>query len=201
MFCVRGGAFQASRALRAEHENAGLRQIAFGDWERGVVAGFEASLHPSPPPRSHPPGYAEVPRHENRTKSHERTACRERTISFTPADASRSPVLGCDKYFVTFRETFVSRRAAETPEGWRLRERQRPSLLESSDARADSNRPPGRFRGCCVFVVRAKRREAPHPLHRAPPSAAGADARPRKSLPRHRAVRDLRPATAAGFQA
>ena len=25
--------------------------------------------------------------------------------------------LGCDKYFVTFRETFVSRRAAETPEG------------------------------------------------------------------------------------
>ena len=111
------------------------------------------------------------------------------------------PVLGCDKSFVTFRETFVSRRAAETPEGWRLRERQRPSLLESSDARADSNRPPGRFRGCCVFVVRAKRREAPHPLHRAPPSAAGADARPRKSLPRHRAVRDLRPATAAGFQA
>ena len=89
----------------------------------------------------------------------------------------------------------------ETPQGWRLRERQRPSLLESSDARADSNRPPGRFRGCCVFVVRAKRREAPHPLHRAPPSAAGADARPRKSLPRHRAVRDLRPATAAGFQA
>ena len=115
MFCVRGGAFQASRALRAEHENAGLRQIAFGDWERGVVAGFEASLHPSPPPRSHPPGYAEVPRHENRTKSHERTACRERTISFTPADASRSPVLGCEKYFVSFRETFVSRRAAETP--------------------------------------------------------------------------------------
>ena len=170
MFCVRGGAFQASRALRAEHENAGLRQIAFGDWERGVVAGFEASLHPSPPPRSHPPGYAEVPRHENRTKSHERTACRERTISFTPADASRSPVLGCEKYFVSFRETFVSRRAAEP-------------------------------RGCCVFVVRAKRREAPHPLHRAPPSAAGADARPRKSLPRHRAVRDLRPATAAGFQA
>ena len=56
-------------------------------------------------------------------------------------------------------------------------------------------------RGCCVFVVRAKRREAPHPLHRAPPSAAGADARPRKSLPRHRAVRDLRPATVAGFQA
>ena len=156
MFCVRGGAFQASRALRAEHENAGLRQIAFGDWERGVVAGFEASLHPSPPPRSHPPGYAEVPRHENRTKNHERTACRERTISFTPADASRSPVLGCEKYFVSFRET---------------------------------------------FVFRAKRREAPHPLHRAPPSAAGADARPRKSLPRHRAVRDLRPATAAGFQA
>ena len=109
MFCVRGGAFQASRALRAEHENAGLRQIAFGDWERGVVAGFEASLHPSPPPRSHPPGYAELPRHENRTKSHERTACRERTISFTPADASRSPVLGCEKYFVSFRETFVFR--------------------------------------------------------------------------------------------
>ena len=128
----------ASRALRAEHENAGPRQIAFGDWERGAVAGFEAPLHPSPPPRSHPPGYAEVPRHENRTKSHERTACQERTISFTPADASRSPVLGCEKYFVSFRETFVSRRAAEP-------------------------------RGCCVFVVRAKRREAPHPLHRAPP--------------------------------
>ena len=158
MFCVRGGAFQASRALRAEHENAGLRQIAFGDWERGVVAGFEASLHPSPPPRSHPPGYAEVPRHENRTKSHERTACRERTISFTPADASRSPVLGCEKYFVSFRETFVSRRAAETPEGWRLRERQRPSLLESSDARADSNRPSGRFRSAAGFRVS---REAP----------------------------------------
>ena len=162
MFCVRGGAFQASRALRAEHENAGLRQIAFGDWERGVVAGFEASLHPSPPPRSHPPGYAEVPRHENRTKSHERTACRERTISFTPADASRSPVLGCEKYFVSFRETFVSRRAAETPEGWRLRERQRPSLLESSDARADSNRPSGRFRSAAGFRVS---REAPVRLH------------------------------------
>ena len=151
MFCVRGGAFQASRALRAEHENAGLRQIAFGDWERGVVAGCEAPLHPSPPPRSHPPGYAEVPRHENRTKSHERTACRERTISFTPADASRSPVLGCEKYFVSFRETCVSRRAAETPEGWRLREWQRPSLLEPSDAPADSNRPLGRFRGGAGF--------------------------------------------------
>ena len=181
MFCVRGGAFQASRALRAEHENAGLRQIAFGDWERGVVAGCEAPLHPSPPPRSHPPGYAEVPRHENRTKSHERTACRERTISFTPADASRSPVLGCEKYFVSFRETFVSRRAAETPEGWRLRERQRPSLLESSDARADSNRPPGRFRGCCVFVVRAKRREARQPP-RPPPAQS-----PRRRNPRTRA--------------
>ena len=111
MFCVRG----ASRALRAEHENAGPRQIAFGDWERGAVAGFEAPLHPSPPPRSHPPGYAEVPRHENRTKSHERTACLERTIRFTPADESLFPVLGCDKSFVIFRETFVSRRAAETP--------------------------------------------------------------------------------------
>ena len=102
-------------ALRAEHENAGPRQIAFGDWERGAVAGFEAPLHPSPPPRSHPPGYAEVPRHENRTKSHEKTACQERTMSITPRDESLFPVLGCDKFFVTFRETFVSRRAAETP--------------------------------------------------------------------------------------
>ena len=84
----------ASRALRAEHENAGPRQIAFGDWERGAVAGFEAPLHPSPPPRSHPPGYAEVPRHENRTKSHERTACQERTMSFTPAARAFSPSLG-----------------------------------------------------------------------------------------------------------
>ena len=72
------------------------------------------------------------------------------------------PVLGCDKYFVTFRETFVSRRAAETPEGWRLRERQRPSLLESSDARADSNRPSGRFRSAAGFRVS---REAPVRLH------------------------------------
>ena len=36
-------------------------------------------------------------------------------MSFTPAARAFSPVLGCDKYFVTFRETFVSRRAAETP--------------------------------------------------------------------------------------
>ena len=147
MFCVRG----ASRALRAEHENAEPRRIAFGDWERGAVAGFEAPLHPSPPPRTHPPGYAEVPRHENRTKSHERTACQARTMSFTPAARAFSPVLGCAKSFVTFRETFVSRRAAETPEGWRLRERQRPSSLEPSDARADSNRPSGRFRGGAGF--------------------------------------------------
>ena len=162
MFCVRG----ASRALRAEHENAGPRQIAFGDWERGAVAGFEAPLHPSPPPRSHPPGYAEVPRHENRKKSHERTACQERTMSFTPVARAFSPVLGCAKSFVTFRETFVSRRAAETPEGWRLRERQRPSSLEPSDARADSNRPSGRFRGGAGF---RGSREAPvrleMPLH------------------------------------
>ena len=73
-----------------------------------------------------------------------------------------SPVLGCDKSFVTFRETFVSRCAAETPEGWRLRERQRPSLLESSDARADSNRPSGRFRGGAGF---RGSREAPVRLH------------------------------------
>ena len=162
MFCVRG----ASRALRAEHENAGPRQIAFGDWERGAVAGFEAPLHPSPPPRSHPPGYAEVPRHENRTKSHEKTACQERTMSFTPRDESLFPVLGCDKSFVIFRETFVSRRAAKTPEGWRLRERKRPSSLEPSGARADSNRPSGRFRDGAGF---RGSREAPvrleMPLH------------------------------------
>ena len=43
---------------------------AFGDTisQSDSLAGFEAPLHPSPPPRSHPPGYAEVPRHENRTK-------------------------------------------------------------------------------------------------------------------------------------
>ena len=152
----------ASRALRAEHENAGPRQIAFGDWERGAVAGFEAPLHPSPPPRSHPPGYAEVPRNENRTKSHERTACQERTMSFTPAARAFSPVLGCAKSFVIFRETFVSRCAAKTPEGWRLRERQRPSLLESSDTRADSNRSSGRFRSAAGFRVS---REAPVRLH------------------------------------
>ena len=79
-------------------------------------------------------------------------------MSFTPRDESLSPVLGCDKSFVIFRETFVSRRAAETPEGWRLRERQRPSLLESSDTRADSNRTSGRFRGGAGFRVP---REAP----------------------------------------
>ena len=45
----------------------------------------------------------------------------------------------------------MSRCAAETPEGWRLRERQRPSLLEPSDAPADSNRPLGRFRGGAGF--------------------------------------------------
>ena len=92
----------ASRALRAEHENAGPRQIAFGDWERGAVAGFEAPLHPSPPPRSHPPGYAEVPRHENRTKSHERTACQERTISFTPAARAFSRSLGATSFSCPF---------------------------------------------------------------------------------------------------
>ena len=48
-------------------------------------------------------------------------------------------------------QTDLSRRAAETPEGWRLRERQRPSLLEPSDAPADSNRPLGRFRGGAGF--------------------------------------------------
>ena len=36
-------------------------------------------------------------------------------MSFTPRDESLFPVLGCDKSFVIFRETFVSRRAAETP--------------------------------------------------------------------------------------
>ena len=81
-------------------------------------------------------------------------------------DASISLAPGCDKYFVYLRETFVSRRAAETPEGWRLRERQRPSLLEPSDARADSNRPLGRFRGGAGF---RGSREAPvrleMPLH------------------------------------
>ena len=83
-----------------------------------------------------------------------------------PLDASISLAPGCDKYFVYLRETFVSRRAAETPEGWRLRERQRPSSLESSDARADSNRPSGRFRGGAGF---RGSREAPvrleMPLH------------------------------------
>ena len=79
-----------------------------------------------------------------------------------PLDASISLAPGCDKYFVYLRETFVSRRAAETPEGWRLRERQRPSLLESSDARADSNRPSGRFRGGAGF---RGSREAPVRLH------------------------------------
>ena len=78
-------------------------------------------------------------------------------MSFTPVARAFSPVLGCAKSFVTFRETFVSRRAAETPEGWRLRERQRPSLLESSDTRADSNRTSGRF-GAAGFRVP---REAP----------------------------------------
>ena len=36
-------------------------------------------------------------------------------MSFTLAARAFSPVLGCAKSFVTFRETFVSRRAAETP--------------------------------------------------------------------------------------
>ena len=104
------------------------------------------------------------------TKSHERTACQERTIRFTPTDESPFPVLGYDKSFVTFRETFVSRRAAETPEGWRLRERQRPSLLESSDARAASNRPSGRFRGGVGF---RGSREAPVRLHEHKPFSCG----------------------------
>ena len=99
-------------ALRAEHENAGPRQIAFGDWERGAVAGFEAPLHPSPPPRSHPPGYAEVPRHENRTKSHERTACRERTISFTPAARAFPRSLGAKSISCPFVRLSCSARSA-----------------------------------------------------------------------------------------
>ena len=78
---------------------------------------------------------------------------------------------------------FVSQLPRETPQGWRLRERQRPSLLESSDARADSNRPPGRFRGCCVFVVRAKRREARQPP-RPPPAQS-----PHRKNPSHARAR------------
>ena len=102
-------------------------------------------------------------------KSHEKSRknCLPGTDhSLYASSESLFPVLGCDKSFVTFRETFVFRRAAETPEGWRLRERQRPSLLESSDARADSNRPSGRFRGGAGF---RGSREAPvrleMPLH------------------------------------
>ena len=83
-------------------------------------------------------------------------------FALRPQTRAFSPVLGCDKYFVTFREAVVSRRATELPEGWRLRERQRPSLLESSDARADSNRPSGRFRSAAGFRVP---REAPVRLH------------------------------------
>ena len=99
-------------------------------------------------------------------KSHEKSRknCLPGTDHSLYANKTRafSPVLGCDKSFVTFRETFVSRRAAETPEGWRLRERQRPSLLEPSDAPADSNRPLGRFRGGAGF---RGSREAPVRLH------------------------------------
>ena len=99
-------------------------------------------------------------------KSHEKSRknCLPGTDHSLYANKTRafSPVLGCDKSFVTFRETFVSRCAAETPEGWRLRKRQRPSLLESSDARADSNRPSGRFRGAAGFRGSC---EAPVRLH------------------------------------
>ena len=157
MFCVRGGAFQASRALRAEHENAGLRQIAFGDWERGVVAGFEASLHPPPPPRPHPPGYAEVPRHENRTKSHERTACRERTISFTPAARAFPRSLGAKSISCPFVRLSCPaalrkpRRGGGCGSG-RGRARSSPLTLARTPIGRQADSAAGR-----VFVVRAKR--------------------------------------------